>query len=67
MWHHIERVEEAAVVQDPTVHVVGGRVILVSTECQGHGGTGTLQRKPSQTTNEEEEEEEEDQTEERGI
>lgn len=70
MWHHIERVEEAAVVQDPTVHVVGRRVILVPAECQGHGGTGTLRRKPGQTTSGDEEEEEGGggpQTEERGI
>ncbi|TNN59790.1 hypothetical protein EYF80_029975 [Liparis tanakae] len=42
MWHHIERVKETAVIQNPAVHVVGHRVILVPTESQGHGGTGTL-------------------------
>lgn len=42
MWDHIERIQETAVVQNPSIHVVGHRVILVSTECQGHGGTGTL-------------------------
>lgn len=59
MWHHVERVEEAAVVQDPAVHVVGRRVVLVPTECQGHGGTGTLRRKPGRRTIEEEEEDKE--------
>lgn len=43
MWHHIERVQETSVVQNPPVHIVGHRVILVPTKCQGHGGTGTLQ------------------------
>lgn len=42
MWHHVEGIQEAAVVQDPRVHVVGHRVILVPTERQGHGGAGTL-------------------------
>lgn len=42
MWHHVERVQETAIVQNPPVHVVGHRVILVPTERQGHGGTGTL-------------------------
>lgn len=54
MWHHVERVEEAAVVQDAAVHVVGRRVVLVPAECQGHGRTGTL---PGQTASEKEEEE----------
>lgn len=58
--HHVERVEEAAVVQDPGVHVVGRRVILAPAECQGHGGTGTLPRTPGQTASEEEEEEEDE-------
>lgn len=43
MWHHVEGVQETAVVENPPVHVVGHRVILVPTERQGHGGTGTLQ------------------------
>lgn len=47
VWHHIEGVQEAAVVQNPRVHVVGHRVILVPTERQGHGGAGTLRGRPS--------------------
>ena len=43
MWHHVEGIQETAVVQNPPVHVVGHRVILVPTERQGHGGTWTLQ------------------------
>lgn len=43
MWDHIESIKEAAVVQNAPVHVVGWRVILIPTERQGHGGTGTLQ------------------------
>ena len=41
MWHHVERIQETAVVQNPPVHIVCHRVILVPTERQGHGGTGT--------------------------
>lgn len=43
MWHHIERIQETAVVQNPPIHVVRHWVILVPAERQGHGGTGTLQ------------------------
>lgn len=42
VWHHIERIQETAVVQNPSVYIVGHRVILVATERQGHGGAGTL-------------------------
>lgn len=38
--HHVERVHEAAVVEDALVHPVGGRVILIAAEGQGHGGAG---------------------------
>lgn len=40
--HHVERVQEAAVVENAAVHVVRQRVVLVPTERQGHVGTGTL-------------------------
>lgn len=42
MWHHIERVQETAVVQNPPVHIVRHWVILIPAERQGHGGTGAL-------------------------
>lgn len=57
--HHVERIQEAAVVEDATVHVVRQRVVLVSTERQGHGGTVTLRRNPTQEQEEEEREEKE--------
>lgn len=42
---HIERVHEAAIVEDSLVHPVGGRVVLSAAEGQGHGGarTGSVQ------------------------
>ena len=40
--HHIERVQEAAVVQDTSVHVVRKRVVLDPAERQGHVGARTL-------------------------
>lgn len=46
--HHVERIQEAAVVEDATVHVVRQRVVLVPTERQGHVGTGTLRRNSPQ-------------------
>lgn len=58
VWHHIERVQETAVVQNPSVHVVGHRVILAPTECQGHGGTGTLQETGRRTRGEDQREKE---------
>lgn len=57
--HHVERVQEAAVVENAAVHVVRQRVVLVSTERQGHGGTVTLRRNPTQEQEEEEREEKE--------
>lgn len=39
--HHVERVHEAAVVEDALVHPVGGRVVLGTAEGQGHGGART--------------------------
>lgn len=59
MWHHIEGVQEAAIVQDPRVHVVGHRVVLVPTESQGHGGAGTL---PGGNVQKRKRKEEDDQT-----
>lgn len=53
MWHHIEGVQEAAVVQNTRVHVVGHRVILVPTERQGHGGAGTLRSRGDRPEEEE--------------
>lgn len=41
MWHYVERVHEAAVVEDTLVHPVGGRVVLGAAEGQGHGGART--------------------------
>lgn len=41
MWHHVERVHEAAVVEDALVHPVGGRVVLGAAEGQRHGGART--------------------------
>lgn len=38
--HHVERVHEAAVVEDALVHPVGVRVVLAAAEGQGHGGAG---------------------------
>lgn len=38
--HHVERVHEAAVVEDALIHPVGGRVVLAAAEGQGHGGAG---------------------------
>lgn len=46
--HHVERVQEAAVVENAAVHVVRQRVVLVPTERQGHVGTGTLRRNSPQ-------------------
>ena len=43
MGHHVERVQEAAVVEDPSVHVVRHRVVLHPAERQGHVGARTLQ------------------------
>lgn len=63
MWHHIERVQETAVVQHPSVHVVGHRVILAPTERQGHGGTGTLQGIGRRTRGEDQREREKGETE----
>lgn len=42
MWDHVECIQEAAVIQNALVHVVGRRVALAPTESQGHGGAGTL-------------------------
>ena len=39
--HHVERVQEAAVVEDASVHIVR-RAVLVPAERQRHGGTRTL-------------------------
>ena len=43
MGHHVERVQEADVVEDPSVHVVRHRVVLHPAERQGHVGARTLQ------------------------
>lgn len=42
MWDHVECIEEAAVVENAPVHIVGRRVVLTPTESQGHGGSGAL-------------------------
>ncbi len=40
--HHRESIQEAAIVEDTSVHVVRGRVVVIATESQGHGGIGSL-------------------------
>lgn len=42
MWHQSKSVQEAAIVQNPAVHIVGRWVVVISTEGQGWIGDPCL-------------------------